>query len=70
MSDEKLTPWFSDDVKPLHVGVYETSFDTYQHWNGEWWGYCAVDVQTAYEMHDCKSALQRNEWRGLAKEPK
>lgn len=37
---DNLTPWFPSRIKPVRVGVYETDFvtNTYQNWNGKYWG--------------------------------
>jgi len=72
---EQLTDWFAPEIKPVHVGVYPTSFENavnvhrhgYSHWNGRSWG-------NQYETPD--RALRRGElgaqnkrWRGLATKP-
>lgn len=59
----KKTPWFPPDVKPVHVGVYETTSLPEDHphhyvvrtrWDGFHWG---IGFQYRY-------------WRGLAEKPK
>jgi len=48
----QLTEWF-DGSKfiPLHVGVYEVKApdgkETYQNWNGEFWGFLGCSVKDA-----------------------
>jgi hypothetical protein len=62
-----LTDWFTAEVKPVHVGVYECqSFDARKSafqgiWNGEHW--CLFEFPHMPFKH------QRRLWRGLAKEP-
>ena len=61
---EKFTPWFPPEVKPVHVGDYETKTpDSFgivpRPWNGQWWG-CAYGVAG-------KSATQNWQWRGLTR---
>jgi len=70
----KLTPWFPPEVKPVHVGYYETGID-YRHPESEkggksiflWWfdGKNWVDASRAY-----KCSEQNRYWRGLAEKPK
>lgn len=73
----KLTEWFPANVKPVHVGVYETKSPVlgddpgwYCFWNG-------VDFCRAYPTprhavergFGTTSQYQNREWRGLAEEP-
>ena len=63
---KKLTPWFPDNSKPVHVGEYETRWimngpQRMRHWNGEYWCHSRTT--------ECCS-LQNFYWRGLAKKPK
>jgi hypothetical protein len=68
-----LTPWFSAEVRPAHDGVYETrdcdGIVSYQHWNGDFWGFFAFTIKEAYEGGDSPSYQQHNDWRGLAEDP-
>jgi hypothetical protein len=68
----KMTKWFPGDVKPVHVGVYETApmhgIQFFQFWNGQSWGYAAQDPEMAREWSDMPSFHQNDSWRGLAKE--
>lgn len=68
----KVTEWFPGDVKPMRVGVYETKPDnsvTYQHWDGEQWGFCAIDPLSALNGIGLRSGTQDAKWRGLATRP-
>ena len=69
----KLTPWFPPEVKPVHVGVYETGdADWYKEtglsflreWNGKAW-IVPVSGKRGFE---CRQ--QKRVWRGLARKPK
>lgn len=71
----KLTPWFSGDVKPAHVGVYERSdargVTWYSGWNGAWWGAFDGSIERAgLWMNGPRSLHQDWRWRGLAEQPK
>lgn len=73
---KKLTPWFPGSVKPVHVGSYEVrlwdkwcneyaSTGTYQ-WNGKYWS--AYGERTA--GMDRPGWHPKDQWRGLAEQPK
>jgi hypothetical protein len=74
MNEQKLTPWFPADVKPVHVGVYQTTpIDStkYQKWNGEYWCAYTSDAKDAARLENSnKSKYQKVKWRGLAEQPK
>lgn len=65
----KLTPWYPQDVKPVHVGYYQASLfpirASYNDapcmlWTGKvWWN--------PYTEQLC--AVQSRVWRGLARKP-
>lgn len=67
----KLTEWYPPDIKPVRIGVYETtSYDntpSYQHWGGEFWGFCSTHVKSAAMHGASRSGLQDVSWRGIAK---
>lgn len=66
----KLTPWFPGDVKPVHVGVYETDrIGRFQYWNGKSWGYYMPSAEAAERVKASFSARQQPEWRGLSEKP-
>jgi hypothetical protein len=66
----KKTKWYPGDVKPVHVGVYETApmhgIRFYQFWNGKSWGYASQSPDGADEWADVYSRHQSDCWRGLA----
>jgi len=68
----RLTKWFPASVKPVRKGAYETSAvsgcETYQHWNGVFWGMYAPSPERASESaySESVSSEQNVEWRGLA----
>lgn len=76
MATKATTQWFGPDIKPMRVGVYETS-DTgqptgggYQYWTGKRWAIFNFTPQDAYRDRRYKSNYQNRHWRGLAEEPK
>lgn len=73
---KKLTPWFPPEVKPVHIGVYETAepnldSECFQHWNGSFWGLCSSSARYAATNGQANgfSGFQQTMWRGLAKKP-
>lgn len=73
MTKPHLTPWFPADVKPVHVGVYETVADApnkmYQHWKGIRWGSYDSRKEWCYAFTFVRSSHQHVKWRGLAEKP-
>lgn len=66
--NHETTDWFPGEVKPVHVGVYETKPDdgtTFQHWDGKQWGLCAITPNCALNGIGIASAYQASKWRGL-----
>jgi hypothetical protein len=65
----KKTKWYPGNVKPVHVGVYETeplyNSKRFQFWNGQWWGYPAHTIQRAFDWRYVRSTNQSDAWRGL-----
>lgn len=68
------TWWFSADVKPIHVGLYECHRREFGemttrmlHWNGGFWEF--VDGDTPYACKPgCYAAMEATDddkWRGL-----
>lgn len=77
MKKPKLTPWFPADVKPVHVGIYQTDAVygriNYQYWTGKHWGLQGfADDFWPYlnGLAKHKSNFQNVKWRGLANPPK
>lgn len=70
----KLTEWFNEDTKPVHIGVYEVCVrGYYSYWNGEvwsFWNYSIKELIRTYEQDiyfgNTHGALV---WRGLAIKP-
>jgi hypothetical protein len=68
----KLSQWHGGNVKPVHVGVYETKFKQiynsyssgYSLWNGRFWS-------NQYELNDIYQldgfGVQNKQWRGIIK---
>lgn len=68
---KKLTPWFlADRHLPRRIGVYQTKIEaghrnTFQHWNGIFWGVYVADAESALRFKETRSAHQFPKWRGL-----
>lgn len=69
----QLTKWF-DGFKfvPYHKGVYEVKSpdgkETYQNWNGEFWGFLALSPYNAFRGGSLlKSHYQNLSFRGIKK---
>jgi len=67
----KLTDWFSENVNPVHVGVYQVNRDKqgiwFRHWNGSYWSLCAEKPAYAEAARTVKSPAPAFPWRGIAK---
>lgn len=75
----KLTGWFSENTKPVHIGVYKTRHhhfgnewrDAYSYWNGKEWSNSQPTVNDAHFVRTwTEGAIQEKKWRGLAEQPK
>ncbi len=79
----KKTPWFPADIKPVHVGVYETKHEVrpgapescFRYWDGKWWSLGARPPAMAHWLRGAFTELVSefnvvDEWRGLADKPK
>lgn len=75
MSKPKLSPWFSVETKPVHIGLYDirdrsircNCCCTWAHWDGSQfvrYGKMAGILDVRQVVHGVR------EWRGLAEEPK
>ena len=80
MTKAKLTPWFSDEIKPFYIGVYEVEFflptmrksHWYAYFDGKLWGWMTWDIKRAKSLYK-ESIENRHEklcFRGLANAPK
>ncbi len=72
-ADKELTPWFPANVKPAHVGVYETLVEDggYRYWNGTFWYFLGRTPDRAIEnaRNFRGSSLGMLPWRGLGVKP-
>ena len=67
------TPWFSPEVKPEHIGVYEIDVDgdlLYAYWTGDYWLPVAYSPQEAEEQVQTPAKNQAKVWRGFTEEQK
>jgi hypothetical protein len=63
-----LTPWFPDDVKPVHVGVYQRMppigiGPLYSRWDGSGWWQGSLDLSEAMSQRHDRSVMGAP-WRG------
>jgi hypothetical protein len=69
MSKQQLTPWFSAEVKPARIGLYEVRYPEYPNeqrfrlWTGHEWK-SEAGYGTLFGM------AFGDKWRGLAEQPK
>jgi hypothetical protein len=65
--NEKMTRWFPVNIKPVHVGVYETNLNGYMgysFWNGKYWG--ETSSRRDMERHHKENpGVQNKQWRGF-----
>ena len=68
----KTTPWFTGDVKPVRVGLYQRQGTSrgcylYSYWNGAYWCCMATDLSHAQELGrmNVQSMFKSLKWRGL-----
>ncbi|UIY58161.1 hypothetical protein [Burkholderia cepacia] len=69
ITDDMLTEWFPHEMKPVHVGVYETDFNVcrsggWAYWDGKNWGNSCRRPSEANNRR-YPSAIQNKGWRGL-----
>lgn len=66
----RVTPWFPADIKPVHVGVYETQCgvfgDSYRYWDGQRWSVARMNPVLAFDSRSWVARNQSPRWRGLA----
>jgi hypothetical protein len=65
--NKKMTRWFPVNIKPVHVGVYETNLNGYMgysFWNGYYWS----DTSSKRDMEPRfkeRRGMQKKKWRGF-----
>ena len=68
------THWFSENQKPVRIGVYEIKPDAlrisqcWAVWNGKKWGWRSTERNQAWLDRDLDGAKQNLIWRGLTNE--
>ena len=74
----RLSDWSKPGEPPPMVGVWETKLahetegcGTYQHWNGEFYGFCSLTPGIARGMRECLTGIPPEHicFRGLADKP-
>lgn len=71
---KRLTPIFSEDIKPVRPGVYLVECPVLQSemfalWDGQHWGCSAATIELAAAKPDFEFAEQAKRWRGLSYDP-
>ena len=66
----KKTGWFPSDVKPVHVGLYETKANKDQIKRSPWLWYWTGRYWTMAGVSEIPATVQARVWRGLTKETK
>jgi hypothetical protein len=73
-----LTQWFSPNVMPIHVGVYQRgvpafhkTLHMYSYWDGKDWyvGSSTFNGAKRYYKRGNRSILTNPSWRGIAQQP-
>lgn len=74
MSKPKLTGWYPGEVKPVHVGMYQSKSycgePQWRYWGGNRWGWGYENKRWAHAWRNQDGATQDNEWRGLTEPSK
>ena len=67
---KKMTRWFPVEIKPVHVGVYQTNL--YGHWVGYsfWTGKRWCDTAQKPELATKRKGSQSKKWRGFTRKQK
>lgn len=66
----KKTSWYPANIKPVHIGVYETDLVLaldrfgFSYWDGSYWGNQFETPERAEVRRDMRGA-QDKPWRGL-----
>jgi hypothetical protein len=59
----ELTEWYPEDVKPVHLGVYQVKrLDNHEYFYAEWNG-----VNWIFEDNKATVYFQHRKWRGIKK---
>jgi len=72
----KKTQWYSGDVKPVRIGVYEVQAAPsgktvgFKFWNGARWSIFAFEKENAIAFKRHPSGFQGSVWRGLREKAK
>ena len=64
---KKMTRWFPVNIKPVHVGVYETDlagYLGYSYWNGEYWSDTSSKLDMELRFKE-RRGMQKKKWRGF-----
>jgi hypothetical protein len=64
---KKMTRWFPVNIKPVHVGVYETNFNGYMgysFWNGKYWSDTSSKLNMELRFKE-RRGMQKKKWRGF-----
>lgn len=67
----KLSQWHTKNVKPVHIGLYQTKvicgkYIYWSWWNGEHWATGSLSDHSAIALRDSTGA-QEKQWRGVVK---
>ena len=77
LKEEKLSPWFPPETKPVLPGVYETVMTDYDgdfnkgfsYWDGKsWWNTYKTINQARRDTLKQEGAFQHKRWRGVKPE--
>ncbi|MCA8045530.1 hypothetical protein [Burkholderia arboris] len=70
ITDDMLTEWFPNHVKPTRIGLYEVRRkdirSMFMMWNGTYWTYQDGAYTDFGKPYRCEST---SKWRGLKDEP-
>ena len=65
---KKMTRWFPVNIKPVHVGVYETNLNGYMmgysFWNGKYWSDTSFNLDMPPHFKK-RRGMQNKKWRGF-----
>lgn len=64
ITDDMLTPWFPPEIKPVHVGRYQTECQTGDYFVN-YWGRQQVHYEADGDRGCDPCVIQDRPWRGL-----